>query len=504
MANQLISDTISTTCKFIDTAFEMPVEQEFLLADYDKAIFKIVKTNVEHSITQKYINGSKLVLEGYLKINIYYQPPEGENLTLVSKKLPFQKQFDLSQAPQGPYFIQVDGQLQYINTRAINPTRIDARGIYRMFVRGYTVCPKPVGTAVNTTFACYDSREINNFCLCGRGAKQFSVEDEIDLPPQLEKVLTADARCTNMTLTAYKDKVNLKGEISAEVVYTMPDSRTVQHTVKTFVFNQIAEIAGTGENCLPYGEFTAVNVAITQNPDTHKINCIVTCCVDIKVFRKESVIALTDAFSKKYRYSKETRKIVCDDNIRTADKIFTVDIADEIGQGYTPVCAFAAAECPALHDEEGETVLKTKITVSAIMRSSENELECFVKSRDVNLNIGEDIKAENEYIVSCVPMSVSVSVESQTLNARITAAVQGFVINHMQVQTLYSFEENTEEDCAPAPDALVLYYGKKGEKIFDIAMKYKTDTQLIRMENSLEEATTLAEDRMLLIPAYNM
>ena len=82
MANQLISDTISTTCKFIDTAFEMPVEQEFLLADYDKAIFKIVKTNVEHSITQKYINGSKLVLEGYLKINIYYQPPEGGNLTV--------------------------------------------------------------------------------------------------------------------------------------------------------------------------------------------------------------------------------------------------------------------------------------------------------------------------------------------------------------------------------------------------------------------------------------
>ena len=61
MANQLISDTISTTCKFIDTAFEMPVEQEFLLADYDKAIFKIVKTNVEHSITQKYINGSNTV-----------------------------------------------------------------------------------------------------------------------------------------------------------------------------------------------------------------------------------------------------------------------------------------------------------------------------------------------------------------------------------------------------------------------------------------------------------
>ena len=103
MANQFLTDNISYTTRFLDTVFEMAVEQEILLADYDKSVFKIVKTCVDHTITQKYINGTKLICEGYFRISVFYQPPGEEKLTVVTKKQPFRHQIDLQQAVQPPY-----------------------------------------------------------------------------------------------------------------------------------------------------------------------------------------------------------------------------------------------------------------------------------------------------------------------------------------------------------------------------------------------------------------
>ena len=73
MSEILINDTLNVTNKIFETAFEYPLEQEILLADYDEQVFKILKTAVDFSITQKYIQNSKLTIEGFFKITIYNQ-----------------------------------------------------------------------------------------------------------------------------------------------------------------------------------------------------------------------------------------------------------------------------------------------------------------------------------------------------------------------------------------------------------------------------------------------
>ena len=109
MTNQCITDAISVTDKRIDTSFEIGLDREILLADYDKPVFKIVKTIAEHSITQKYINGNRLIIEGFFRTSIFYQPPAGEGLTVVSKKQTFQKQIDLRTPVTDAYFIDISG-----------------------------------------------------------------------------------------------------------------------------------------------------------------------------------------------------------------------------------------------------------------------------------------------------------------------------------------------------------------------------------------------------------
>ena len=56
-------------------------------------------------------------------------------------------------------------------------------------------------------------------------------------------------------------------------------------------------------------------------------------------------------------------------------------------------------------------------------------------------------------------------------------------------------------NCVFEPGAAIVYYGKKGERIFEIAKNHNVSPQIIMDENVLEN-DLLTEDTMLVIPAF--
>ena len=501
MPNQLLTDTLNATGKFFESSFETPIEQEILLADYDPAVFKIVKTLAEHTITQKYINGNKIILEGYFKLSVFYQPPGESVITVISKKLPFGKQFDLTKPGTSPYFITVDGEPQYINTRAINSTRIDVRGAYRLSIKAYCATEQSVATAVNSTTVCCDSDELGYFTLMGRGSRQFSAEDELPLPDNADKILDVTYKNNNMSVSVYRDKVNVKGEISAEVIYTQKDSDDIYKIGKTFPYNQIVDINGITENNAAYPRLSVLNFTITQNPDTNKINCIVSRILEVKVFRKESVILLTDAFSKEYEYRAEKTTFSYDENLETVSKTAQFTVEDAVGIGYTVAHCFAHVSTPFIAQSDNGPVLKSKLNVSVLVKNTQGEFECFTKSGDIVHEGFGPINPDYEYLLTCKTNDAEAVITDDLMKAKVSVFTEGVIIKRNTVSTLDNFEENTEVPVERQRNALILYYAHKGEKVFDISMKYKTDTALILSENEIETGE-LKEDRMLFIPAF--
>ena len=309
MSQQLITDVISTIAKPVDTFFELGVDREILLADYDKPVFKIVKTIADHSITQKYINGNRLMIEGFFRITVFYQPPGGDKLTVISKKQPFRKQLDLPPAIYDPYFININGSRQYINTRAINSTRIAINGVYQFDVCLYCSEKTAVATAINSKTVCTDSEETVFFSLCGSGSKQFSSEDEVQIPAQMEKILHITARNGAMTINCYQDKINIKGDIYADITYSTQGETDIKHSIKKFSYNQIVDIPGVTELSVAYANIGIVSFTVSQNDDSSKVNCIMSAQVDVKAFTRQSVITVRDAFSKSFQYEKNTKKV---------------------------------------------------------------------------------------------------------------------------------------------------------------------------------------------------
>lgn len=291
--------------------------------------------------------------------------------------------------------------------------------------------------------------------------------------------------------------------MEVDVAYTLENDMMLYHATKALNYNQIVDIEGTKENNISFADFSVLNYTVTKNPDNKKTTFILSVGLDVKVFEKSEIIAVSDVFSKIYEYTKESQPILYDENLISIDRTTTVLLEDEIGEGFEHIYDFSEISSPKLIFSDESVELKSKITFSAILKNSQGEYECFSKTGEVIFDTGEEISEQNEYLLAADIIDSKVNIDGGRFSVKINIGLSGFVIKRRRINIVRTFEEKTDRLLNREGDALILYYGQKGEKLFDIAKKYKTDVESIMEENELNEKV-LIENRMLFIPAFGM
>ncbi|MBR2503291.1 MAG: DUF3794 domain-containing protein [Oscillospiraceae bacterium] len=500
MATQLFYDHLLSTAKIADINSEQPVEAEFLLADYDAPVFKIVKTTMNHVVTQKYIMQNKLTVEGFIKIAIFYQPPEGEKLSVVNQKVPFQKQLELAAADCDLNFINIQGQSQYVNTRPQNPTRIDVRGAYMFSIKVFGRQKTNAITKITGGTVCCDSGEIPHFYLAGQNIRQFTAENELALPEDMIKVLRVHTTASTPAISVYQDKITVKGEVNAEILCTVSGSDQIKTHTQVFPYNQIIDMNGIQENHICCADVSVCSFGISQNQENKKYTAAVTVQIDASAFSKQQVISVYDAFSRLYLCEKTSQEILCDTNMYSVDRTLAVRMSENTGRDCVVKDIIFEIAPVKSYFEINKTTVKSKITANIITMNGQKEYECVSKTEDIVLDWLEKCGQHDEI---CIKLSVSGCTYTHTegelqINANISA--QGFVIEKQPFSLLKTFAENTEEP-VQTEDALIVYYAHKGEKVFDIARNHNADPQDIIEENSLQK-DIVDSDRMLFVPAF--
>ena len=495
MSTKLFYDTLPSTVKSADVNFEQSVETEILLADYDAPVFKIVKTTLEHIVTQKYIMQTKLTIEGFIKVNICYQSPENRKLHTVSQKIPFQKQIEAGQ--YNVNYIDVQGNCQYVNTRPQNPTRIDVRGAYIFNIRVYSAQEIQVITAVASDSVCCDSENLDCFSMTMQNTRQFSMEQPLSMPENMHKILRVTTFAPTPAVAVYTDKITVKGEINTDIYYTSRDNDDVHIHSRSFAYNQIVDMPQIQENNVPYTQVAVTSFGISQNSEDQKLSAAITVQIDAIAFAKQQIMAVRDGFSRRYEYTKESHQQLVDINMHSINKTLNVQFGDSLSGGYK-VCDVQFEITPAKnYFEINKTTVKSKIFVHIIALNSQNEYECITKSEDV---VFDWLERCGRYDEICLGLSVAgYSISDNGIAANICA--KGFVIEKHPVELLSGFEEDCEKTQENIIETLVVFYGKKGDRVFDIAKSHNVSPRIIMEENMLE-SDRLTEDTMLVIPAF--
>lgn len=501
MAAKVFYDNVLSTSKIAEFSAEHSVETEILLADYDPPVFKIVKNTMEHSVTQKYVTKNKLVVEGFIKLTVYYQPPEAEKLTVVTQRIPYQKQFDMPVEDTDINLINVTGSCQYINTRPQNPTRIDIRGAYLFNVKVYGQTGTKIVTAANGKAVCCNSRTVNSFYISGQNIRQFTVEDELDMEYEPDKIIRVNTYAPQSAVSTYQGKISAKGEIIADIYYTLPTGREIKKYTHTFLYNQVIDISDVKENHIAYVNITTPNVAISQNSDSKKYIAAVTVQIDAACFARQEIIAVADAFSCSCEYHTAEKELLADTNMHQVEKVLPLKLTAEAGRDSTVCHVILDVNPIKRYYEINKTAVKTKVAANVIVSNSQSEYECYTTEEDILLPWFENCGRYDEIYLqlSAGKTSFTQSADKVLIDAEIL--VRGFVIEKNQLKLMENFEENEENTVVVPEETLTVYFADKGERVFDIAKSHYASPDRIMAENELQ-TDIITDNQMIFIPVF--
>ena len=127
---------------------ELPLETDIRISDDLPPVGKLVKCFVRPVVLQRQLQPGRLTLEGYLRCTVFYQSEAEKDLCQTEQKLPFTRQLELPELTFTAWTAVVEGQTEYLNTRAADPRRIEVRGAYGLVVTVHTQCKTEVITAL--------------------------------------------------------------------------------------------------------------------------------------------------------------------------------------------------------------------------------------------------------------------------------------------------------------------------------------------------------------------
>ncbi|MEG3030565.1 MAG: DUF3794 domain-containing protein, partial [Oscillospiraceae bacterium] len=318
-----------------------------------------------------------------------------------------------------------------------------------------------------------------------------------------QKILRVETKNADTAIAVYQDKLTVKGEISADIFYSQENSFDIKKYNKTFLYNQIIDIPNMKENYIPYADVYVSSFAIAQNQDSKKLIANITAQIDAKVFSKQQMIVVQDAFSRSFECEKQSESFLIDSNIYSVDKTVPFMLEDKFSKEYTVSDVVFEISQPRTYFEINKTTVKAKLAAHVIARNVQNEYECFTKTDDIYLDWLEHCSQYDEILLTLSLADYEILQSDDLLKIKVNLHAQGFVMEKQKLEILHSLNENSEKPLEGAPEALILYYGQKGENVFDIAKEHRTSPQVIAQENQLAEKQ-LAENQMLLIPAFEI
>lgn len=499
MELKMFKDTVTTAGQLCDTRLELPIETEVLIPDYLPEVFKIVKSFVYPVVLQKQVQAGRLTVEGYFRVEIFYQGEE-KSLCSMEQKVPFSRQVELKNADSGVTEVSVSGEVQYINCRAVNQRRLDIRGAYNLSVRATAALPQEILTAVSGMGVQQKLMPLDTVGILLSPEKQFTLEEEISFEGQPLGVLHTQNVVHVQEVKLVSGRAVVKGEVAATVTYRNEEG--LQHAEQTLEFNQIIELEGVTEDCECQVALTPIGCTISAGEENGGYQISVTCILAVKAMKQLQYLAVCDGFSTQY-------EVAC-----TRKEIGTELLLDHLtntveteAQGKLPDAAAKVLDCyatcftPELTQAEGENSVSIhgRAIAHLICVNALEEIECYDKVCEYTLPKKYNVPLQ-EIDASLTAQCVNIRAvkNGEEAAAELDIMVKGVLLQKKKVSVVE--ELSCGEELEKENDvALRVYYADAGEAVFDIAKRYHASPADVAALAGIE-TDTLDEAQRLLIP----
>lgn len=490
---------------------EQSVELDYVLPDYYPDVCKLVKCIVTPAVTGESVIGERLSYELRVDLRILYCSENSHILQCVTQTLHFSRTAELGMSGEG-LTTEVLPVTDYVNCRAVSRRRLDVRGAVAIRIRTSAqkqqeaVCGiDGKGIQLRRIPLQYPAKQMH--CV-----RDLFLAEELELgtakPPVLH-IVRCEARPMEESHKIVSGKLLVQGSLQLHLLYACEkDGGSLEPMSFRIPYSQLVELEGMEERDICNVRTTVAVCDIKPVTDASGEVRLLRCEAELRLactaLRMASESLVCDAFSTEHPSRCTTEQLctggtpepfsemhVCSTKLPCTDS--------ELDCVYDAWCEVknltAHTDCGA-----GEVHISGMLCCNALVRESGGMPRLLEKEESFEHRFAVPELSEQDTVhvhASAEHCTYTLS-EQAEVALKAELRLEGNICRSSICEVLTDFEVD-EENTHPHEHALKLYFGREGEKIWDIARRCHTSVAAVMEENDLTEEI-LTENGMLLIP----
>ena len=495
--------TVAATKTLYENFFEEKCESDFLIPDYYPAVEKIIQCSAAPVITSKEVEGDRLNLEGNCRFSIIYQGEEGGGIKALSETVAFQESFPLKEAGEHPW-AQVVVRVANTSCRLLNSRKISTRANISIAIKVKSQQQNETIEEINCNEAEALFVPASVFTVLERVADTTKVQGEIEVHTDIQDILKTEGSVCIKDVKVLPGRAIVKGVADLYVLFTPEsDPSTVEGTSTAIPFSQVLELQYQGEG----GVMEAISAIQTLRTDVEAddsgknrlISITATLMTEGELFENRDHQLLTEVYSNTYPLEVQRGQLAVESLAEQCE--VTEAVRHEIAIDSADVEVIQVLGTPVIQKITGqEKTISVEgiLDVSMFIREGEHYRSIdkglpFTLKKDLK-QLGGRMRCE---VRPCVlGIDWNLKGEKAELKTEFSCSLMIFSKDVYDVVSQMEVDIDHPVEFTRIPP-LVVYYGEKGERLWDIARKYSTSVATLKSINNLSR--DVLEDKQLIL-----
>ncbi|MCH5198860.1 MAG: DUF3794 domain-containing protein [Oscillospiraceae bacterium] len=487
---ETVKSSIKEPKKIFSQTKEQPIECDIVLPDYYPEISKILDCCVSLSREAVTVTADKISVSGRANVRLLYTSAENElkayeTVSKYTRLIPGDR-FETTD------ICIVSQSLSSLNFRAVSPRKAEIRASASVKAEIIRLEEKNVITDIEDSEIEKLAAQSECFSISAFSFASLEISDKLSLPVPKEKISAILRQSVKLDFTEIKainNKIMLSGFSEICFVYVDSDNKVSSEMNAKIPFTQIKELYGVNENdnCsvliknadieidiknssggeseASFSVFADAVIIAGQNAEINRIDDVFSVKTQLEV--KRSSVFLPDCVKEISENAGFSGEIQCFDN--PAAEICDKSVSD---------ISFSSSI------QNGEMNVSGSMNVSVLAKNSDGEYCCHSRSCSFEKAFSGALP-QNEYFISIAQGGINAEILSDgkisysgELNIRILS-LQGENLD------ITAGIEEKEKKPVSGDEKIVLYYGEKGEKLWDIAKENNTSLASLRAMNEI-------------------
>lgn len=508
MALEIKKELLNSSELFCQSKCEQALSVEINLPDYCSDIKRILKCIVTAGVSGVSVSGEAVSVSGSIVTRLVYVG-EGEKIDCYEHTSPLSCNTQINNLPENAVFRTVT-KTDYVNCRAVSQRRISISGNISTLIYAYRENKNEVPSEIKGMSVQCKKEKANITNLICQTEKTFDLSETVALDSEksdIGKIIRCGSHISLQSKKAIADKLLIKGDLCCEILYADSDKGALTKIRHTMPISQIVNLAGVTDKSNIALLLSVSQFVVSAKNDSSgrcrlleiaaRISAFVSCREEKEISFIEDCYSTEYETAGEYKLTELSRLVMNEEKEITSEQ--TVDFSDGGIENISDMwCSDLSCN---LNEKNGSVCGECAFLLCGIYTDKSGAVR--YGERNVTAEINLPLKSDKESIrcdcSACVTSLEFSAVGGGKIKLKVQLSLNCciYATEHRRLLCEIKIDENAKkEELYPA---LSLYFAQKGEKIWDIALRYNTTEALIKEENGLK-GVRIEKDTMIMIP----